>query len=147
MRGRGFGLIVAVCVAATTATYASAAVGHRAFYLSVHTHQCLVREASNPKTVLVVPCSDPAHEMEVYAIGHGGWGGTPPSAARGYALARSICLSAFRRLTGRAMAGSEGWQAFWPDPGAETARYGDKIICNLRAWPQWKPLGPGWHVH
>ena len=85
--------------------------------------------------------------MEVFAVAHGGWGhGTPPSAARGYGHARSICLTAFRRITGHAMSGTEGWQAFWPDPGAETARYGDKIICNLRAWPRWQPLGAGWHV-
>jgi hypothetical protein len=148
MRGKGLGLLLAVSVAAAAATVSSAAVGHPAFYLSVHAHQCLVRDAGHAKTVMVVPCSDAAHEMEVFAVRHGGWGhGTPPSPARGYALARSICLSAFQRITGHVMARTEGWQAFWPDPGAETARYGDKIICNLRAWPRWQPLGAGWHVH
>ena len=145
---RGFGLVAAVCVAATAPTVGSAATGHRAFYLSVHTHQCLARIPGAAKTVSVVPCSDPAHEMEVFAIRHGGWGhGRPPSPKRGYALARTICLSAFQRITGHVMRSGEGWQAFWPDPGAETARYGDRIVCNLRAWPSWRPLGAGWHVH
>ena len=123
----------------------------RVFYLSVHPRQCLIvptRSTGNAKTFLVVPCSDAAHNLEVYAIGHGGWGhGTPPSAPRGYAIAKSICLSAFQRIAGRVMPSGEGWWASWPDPGAETARYGDKMICSLRTWPQWRPLGPGWHVH
>src|SRR5579871_5169031 len=118
---RGFVLVVVVCAAATAASVGSAATGHRAFYLAVHTDQCLVRIPGAPKTVSVVPCSDPAHELEVFAIGHGGWGhGSPPSAARGYALARSICLSAFQRITGHAVPRTEAWQASWPDPGAET---------------------------
>ncbi|HLK16339.1 MAG TPA: hypothetical protein VKT78_16150 [Fimbriimonadaceae bacterium] len=144
---KGFVLALVLFVAVSTAAVGSAATGHRVFYLSVRTHQCLVRIAGAAKTVSVVPCSDPAHEMEVFAVGHGGWGhGSPPSASRGYALARSICLSAFQRITGHVMPRTEGWQAFWPDPGTETARYGDKIICNLRTWPNWQPLGAGWHV-
>ncbi|HZT91052.1 MAG TPA: hypothetical protein VFA05_03340 [Gaiellaceae bacterium] len=138
--------MLAVCAVAGAAAVASAAVGHPVFYLSVHTHQCLQRDGNQAKTVLVVPCSDAAHEMEVYAIRHGGWGRTPPSPSRGYALARTLCLATFQRITGHAMTRGEGWQAFWPDPGAETARYGDKVVCNLRTWPGWRPLGAGWHV-
>ena len=44
------------------------------------------------------------------------------------------------------MPGGTGWNAYWPDAGAETARYGDKIICNFRAWPSLAALGSGWHV-
>ena len=36
--------------------------------------------------------------------------------------------------------------AFWPDRGSETARYGDKIICGYRAWPRLVALGAGWRV-
>ena len=52
----------------------------------------------------------------------------------------------FQRLTGHPMTASEGWSAFWPDPGAETAKYGDKIICRFRTWPHMNALGSGWHV-
>jgi hypothetical protein len=124
------------------------ALSTRAFYLAVHPRQCLVVPTQGAgKTVLVVPCSDAAHNQEVYAIGHGGWGHrAPPSHGSVYVIARSVCLSAFQRLTGRQMAATEGWWASWPDPGAETAKYGDKIICKLRAWPHMRALGSGWHV-
>lgn len=39
-----------------------------------------------------------------------------------------------------------GWNAFWPDLGAETARFGERSICGMRSWPRWLPLGVGWHV-
>jgi hypothetical protein len=121
----------------------------RVFYLAVHPRQCLiVPTTGSSKTVLTVPCSNSAHNLEVFAAGQGGWGHrTPPAYAKAHAIARSVCLSAFRRLTGHAMGSREGWLASWPDPGAETAHYGDKIICGLRTWPGIAPLGSGWHVH
>lgn len=145
-------LMVLAATAALVLTCAAVATagrfGTRTFYLAVHPRQCLVTAKSSPKWVQVVPCSNPKHDMEVYAIAHGGWGhATPPTAARGLALARSLCLAAYQRLTGHALGATEGWNAFWPDPGTETARYGDKIVCSLRRWPSLGPLGRGWHVH
>lgn len=138
-------VLVLTCVGLADASGRS---GSRVFYLAVHPRQCLVSVKTSPKWVRAVPCSDPSHNMEVYALVHGGWGhGTPPAATKGYAIARSLCLSAFQRLTSHALATPFGWNAFWPDPGAESARYGDKIICSLRRWPRLEPLGRGWHVH
>ena len=112
--------VVLICAALAVA---SSRAGTRVFYLNTHPHQCLINGKVSPKWVEVVPCSDPAHSMEVYAVAHGGWGHrTPPTA-------------------------TQGWNAFWPDPGSETARYGDKIICSLRHWPGFRALGAGWHVH
>ena len=97
------------------------------------------------KTVAVVSCSNPAHNMEVYAVGHGGWGRhNPPADA--YSLVRSVCLSAYQRITGHTLPRTVGWNGFWPDPGAETAKYADKVICGYRTWPKLAPLGRDWHV-
>jgi hypothetical protein len=127
---------------------ASGSAGHRVFYLTTHPRQCLIATKASGKRPLVVPCSNAQHNLEVYAIGHGGWGHRhPPSSKTVRGIAQSVCVAAFQRVTGRPMRSNEGWNAFWPDPGAETARYGDKIICSYRTWPRWKALGSGWHVH
>lgn len=143
-------LVLAVLVLSVAVGAAMAAASGRVFYLAVHPRQCLIvptSDTGNSKLVLVVSCANPAHNEEIYAVGHGGWGHTPPTAARADAIAKSFCLSSFQRLTGHVMSSREGWLASWPDPGAETARYGDKIICGLRDWPHIAPLGRGWHVH
>ncbi len=141
------GAVVAAVVALVVCAASEAAGAARVFYLSVHVHQCLIASTNQrAKTVAVVPCSNPKHNMEVYAIGHGGWGHhNPPSDA--YSLARAVCLSAYRRVTGHALATTAGWQGSWPDPGAETTRYGDKLVCSFRSWPKFAALGSGWHVH
>ena len=142
-------LLAALGAIALVGTGSADAVGAHVFYLAVHPRQCLVvpKQVVVGKTLLVVPCSDPAHDQEVYAIGHGGWGHhPPPSNSSANAIARSICLSDFQRLTGHPMAKTDGWAASWPDPGAETAKYGDKIICKFRTWPGMNALGSGWHV-
>jgi hypothetical protein len=144
-----FGVILLAALAAVFVGLGKAeALKTRAFYLAVHPRQCLVVPTHGAgKMVLVVSCSDPAHNQEVYAIGHGGWGHhTAPAYATAYAVARSFCLSAFQRLTGHQMTRSEGWSASWPDSGVETTKYGDKIVCKFRAWPLMTPLGNGWHV-
>jgi hypothetical protein len=139
------GAVVAT-VTLLVAAAASGAVQGRVFYLSVRLHQCLIGTTTQgAKTVMVVPCSDAAHNLEVYAVGHGGWGHAgPPSNA--YALTRVVCLSAYQRLTGHPLPKAAGWQGFWPDPGAETTRYGDKVVCSYRTWPRLDPLGSGRHV-
>ena len=140
-------LVACLLLALSGVEAASAQQQAREFYLSVRVHQCLVSGPTKTSKLLrIVPCSDPAHRFEVYAIGHGGWGTTPPSPSGALAIARSVCLGAFQRLTGHPLAPTLGWNAFWPDPGAESRRYRDKIICSLRRWPHLVPLGAGWHV-
>jgi hypothetical protein len=146
----GVAAVLAACLLTTLSGVkaASARPQAREFYLSVRVHQCLISGPTTTRKLLpIVPCSDPAHRFEVYAIGHGGWGTTPPSQSTALAVARSVCLGAFQRLTGHPLAATLGWNAFWPDPGAESRRYLDKIICSLRTWPHLAPLGAGWHVH
>ena len=137
-------LVLAACCLLSAAAIGSA--GKRVFYLTTHPRECLVSTSS--KYPLLVPCSSPRHDLEVYAVGHGGWGRHgPPSYRIALGIARSVCVSAFQRVSGRALAANEGWNASWPDPGPESARYGDKIICSYRAWPRLVALGSGWHVH
>jgi hypothetical protein len=143
-------LVVLVCL--VSCAVASAAVGQPVFYLTVKTGQCLVGSAATGnkgyKTVLVVPCSNPAHDFEVYGIGHGGWGhATPPALKSELMVARNTCLALFQRVTGHPLPRTSGWWGFVPDPGTETADYGDKIICSLRTYPAFMPLGAGWHAH
>ncbi len=148
---RGFGLTVGAVLSAAVAlvavNVAAARQQEREFYLTVRAHQCLVAQPTEKaKLLAVVPCLSPSHRLEVYAIGHGGWGTKPPAQAGALAIAKTVCLGAFRRLTGHPLSASYGWAAFWPDPGSESTRYRDKIICSLRTWPSFSPLGPGWHV-
>ena len=140
----------AVLVASSVVLFAAAdgSAANRVFYLTTHPRECLLTTSASAKRPFVVPCSDAQHTLEVYAIGHGGWGHhAPPRQDAALGIARSVCVTAFQRITGRALSSTEGWNAFWPDPGAETARYGDKIVCGYRAWPRWVALGSGWHVH
>jgi hypothetical protein len=125
---------------------ASSTTSNQVFYLSLRPPECLIAKTiQGTKKVPVVPCSNAAHNLEVYAVEHGGWGhNNPPADA--YALVRAVCLSAYQRLTGHPLARTAGWQGYWPDPGAETTRYGDRVVCNFRTWPALRPLGSGRHV-
>jgi hypothetical protein len=139
--------VVVLHAALAGASVASAKQADRVFYLTAHARQCLIA-SSNPivKTFQVVPCSNAAHNLEVFAVKHGGWGSKRPSPRSAGLIARSRCLSSYRLLTGHDTPSSAGWAFFLPDEGAETARYGDKIICAFRTWPTLAPLGSGWHV-
>ena len=144
-----FTLVVGLVI--VTAAEAGVTPGRRAFYLTVRPGQCLIAGSKtgtgSDKIVLVVPCSNPEHQFEVYAVRHGGWGhGTVPSPASLKLIMRSACLGAYQQVTGHAMPASGGWDAFAPDPGAEQARYGDKIICSYVHWPTLAPFGSGRHV-
>jgi hypothetical protein len=149
---RGEGVVVAKAVTLgavlalglVVAGAASPATSGQVFYLSARVHQCLITTQPPSKTEVVVPCSNAAHNFEVYAVGHGGWGHKRPSNT--YELARSVCLSTYHRLTGHSLPKKGGWWGFWPDAGAETARYGDRVVCSYRTAPTLKPLGSGWHV-
>lgn len=140
-----------VGIAGAAAVEAAASPGKRAFYLTVEPGQCLIAGSKtgtgSDKIVLVVPCSDPRHQFEVYAVRHGGWGrGKVPPLATVRLIMRSVCLAAYERITGHQMPRGGGWDAFAPDPGAEHARYGDKIICSYVHYPTDAPLGAGRHI-
>jgi hypothetical protein len=98
----------------------------------------------------VVPCSNGAHNLEAYAVGHGGWGHGPvPVYAHAFSLARSVCVPSFQQRFGHAIGagrtGAWGWYGFWPDRGAEQAKYGDRIVCSLRRFPAFPAMGRGVH--
>jgi hypothetical protein len=117
------------------------------FYLDLKEHQCGIAASYLSKTIFVVPCSNARHTIEIYAIRHGGWGhGAPPSLTVQVSTVRTLCLRAFKQITQRSSATPFGFNFFFPDPGSEQTRYGDKIICTLGYSPKLAPLGQGWHV-
>ncbi len=139
------------CLAMAAAEQAAASPGQRAFYLTVRPGQCLIAGSKSgtggDKIVLVVPCSDPRHQFEVYAVRHGGWGhGKVPPPATVKLIMRSVCLAAYQQITGHQMPAGGGWDAFDPDPGAEQTHYADDIICSYVHFPAFTPLGAGRHV-
>ena len=70
--------LAGVVVFAFTGSLANANVApQKIFYLQLKVGQCAKRPHS--KILLVVPCSDPSHALETYAVMHGGWGAAPPS--------------------------------------------------------------------
>jgi len=128
------------CLAGTTS---AATASHRVFYLAMKTGDCTTQATS--KSYLVLPCANARHQFEVYAVGHGGWGKTPPSHSAAFARAQQLCTSSFQRRYGGPIGTGYGWWAFWADPGAEAATYGDRIVCALVRWPGHPPMGAGTH--
>ncbi len=123
------------------------AVGATTFYLNFHAGQCGLYTSANGEHPLVVPCSDPHHDMEVYVVTHGGWGPAPVSSIVS-ADAHRICLSKFRKLFGGTLRSNYGYLYFFPDPGAQTQQYGDRLICSLTRWPNaHAAMGAGTHFH
>jgi hypothetical protein len=134
--------IAAVAVATAGATPISA---RKIFYLDLRSGQC-ARGVLTHKTLLLLPCSDPSHNLEVYAVLHGGWKrGHQPSRDTVYARARTLCTSKFRSRFGHPISAPYGWRAFWPDRGKEEAKYGDRLICGLVHYPKPTALGAGTH--
>lgn len=132
---------LALVPALGTASRSQAAV--RTFYLDLRPGQCAVYP-QHGKYLQVVPCSNGAHNMEVYAVAHGGWGHGPvPAHAAALAVERSLCPSLFQRRFGHPS--PFGYYGFWPDPGKEQAKYGDKMICSVYRYPSFGALGPGVH--
>jgi hypothetical protein len=134
----------AVLLFAFTGSLAYANVApQKVFYLQLKVGQCAKRP--HGKILLVVPCSDPTHALETYAVLHGGWGATPPSGAAARNLATSLCRSSFQRRFGHPIPTGYGFEYFFPDPGAETTKYHDRVNCSLRLWPAYGPMGAGTH--
>jgi hypothetical protein len=139
--------MLAAAAALAAAGGASARQDQRLFYLQVHARQCAIAPARlGAKTMTVVACSNPAHNLEVFAIDRGGWGDRTPSFAFAASRARAVCFASYQRLTHHGPPRTAGWEFLFADPGAEAARYGDKVVCGFRSWPQLEPLGSGWHV-
>ena len=127
-----------------TGSLANATVSpQKVFYLELKVGQCALRPHS--KILQVVPCSNPKHFLETYAVMHGGWGRTPPSRSALVSLATSACRSSFQRRFGHAIPAGYGFEYYFPDPGAETRKYGDRVNCSLRTWPSYVALGAGKH--
>jgi len=119
--------------------------GGKVFYLDLRVNQCAAWP-HHGKIMQVVPCSNGTHNLETYLVGHGGWGlKATPRHAVAFAAARAVCLSAFQRRFGHPIGAGYGWYAFWPDPGAEHAKYADRMICTLVRWPGAPAMGPGLH--
>ncbi len=135
----------AVLVLAWTGSLANANVASQSvFYLKLRVGQCALRP--HRKTLLVVPCSNRAHNLETYAVLHGGWGqGNPPRHPAVDTLGRSLCQSSFQRRFGHPIRAGYGFEYFFPDPGAETTKYHDRFICSLRLWPSYGAMGAGTH--
>ena len=102
--------------------------------------------AASRKVLQVVPCSNPAHNLETYFVGHAGWGQARLTQAAETARARSVCWSTFQQRFGRPISAPYGWYAFWPDPGSEQAKYGDRLECSLIRYPGEPAMGPGRHT-
>jgi hypothetical protein len=137
--------LAAILVLAWTGSLANANVAsQRTFYLDLKVGQCAKRPSG--KTLLVVPCSNPAHNLETYVVAHGGWGhGNPPGHPAIDTIARSLCMGTFQRRFGHPIPAAYGYQFFFPDRGAETTKYGDRFICSLRMWPAYGAMGAGKH--
>lgn len=137
-------------VLAGTALASRSASTGKVFYLDVRPGECgHISNAAGTgthKQVTLLPCSAATHNVEFYVRKHGGWSRQHrPSASRVAAIARRICLSSFKRRFGHPIQSPYGYQDFFADPGAETARYGDRVICGLRLWPKLGSMGSGTH--
>ncbi len=125
---------------------ASPQEARKIFYLDLRSGQC-ARGVFTHKTLLLVPCSDPSHNLEVYAVLHGGWKrGQQPSHNAVATRAQTRCPSKFRSRFGHPLSAPYSWHAFWPDRHtAEAAKYGDRLICGLAHYPKATAVGAGTH--
>jgi hypothetical protein len=138
--------LVVLAVVLVAAARATPLAARKIFYLDLRSGQC-ARGVLNHKTLLLVPCSDASHNLEVYAVLHGGWKrGQQPSHDIVAARAHTRCLSKFRSRFGHPLSAPYSWHAFWPDRGTtEAANYGDRLICGLTHYPKPTALGAGTH--
>ena len=117
-----------------------------AFYMDVHAGQCIAGFRDGAKHLQVVPCSNPAHNLEVFTVSHGGWGqGAIPARGAVLAIGRSVCVGTFQRRFHHTIRPGYGWYMFWPDAGKEQLQYGDRVICALVRYPTKSPMGAGFH--
>jgi hypothetical protein len=69
---KAFALIAVLALGLLAVGGASSTTSGQVFYLAARVHQCLITTHPPAKTEVVVPCSNAAHNFEVYAVGHGG---------------------------------------------------------------------------
>ena len=137
--------LTAVLACAATGSLANANVApKKVFYLELKVGQCALRP--HGKILLVVPCSNRNHNLETYAVMHGGWGGAQPARTVMVATVTSLCKSSYQRRYGHPISTGYGFEFFFPDPGAETSKYRDRMSCSLRLWPSYGPMGAGTHL-
>jgi hypothetical protein len=128
---------VLAAVAALTAVPATAQAGtpsatsapraaSRVFYLTMARAHCYRLPTGAAKRALPVRCAR-RHQVEVAAVGHGGWGRTHPSRAARLAASRRVCRPRIIAYAGP----SAAWVAFFPDAGAEARRFGDRVVCAV----------------
>ena len=116
------------------------------FYLDLKAGEC-ARLPMKHKHLRVVPCRNPRHELEVFAVDqHVGWGLDEPPHRIVVRLSFTVCNNAFLQRFRRVIQQPYGYIAYWPDPGAENRKYGDRMICAL-VGPGKRPMGPGTHFH
>ncbi len=139
-------LAVSLAFAPVIGAAPTSRTSRRTFYLDLRPGQCAVYPPRG-KYLEVVPCSNGAHNLEAYGVGHAGWGHGPlPARAAELAVVRSLCSSLFQRRFGHAIGSGYGYYGLWPDPGKEQSKYGDKMICSVSRYPVFlTPLGPGVH--
>lgn len=137
-------LALVFCSAEVRAGEASAV-----FYLATRPGECLIASSSTGslghKTVSVVACTNRKHNFEVFAVRHGGWR-SKPAPGNAATIVRGICRTAYVRISGHSLRSPGGTYGFWADPGAEQARYGDKVICSYILYPSYAALGAGRHI-
>ncbi len=143
------GLVTSLVIVLLPASTSGAATSHhRTFYLDLRAGQCAIGPSASAKYVEVVQCSNPSHDLEVYLVTHGGWSqSTRPSAVTINSRGRQICLSNFQRISGSSIKAPYGYRYYYPDPGAESAKYADRFSCSLTLWPIIGPMGRGTHLH
>jgi hypothetical protein len=129
------------------ATFHSAPYSRSVFYLDLKTGECAFLPMKH-KHLRVVPCLNSLHQIEVFTVTHGGWGlAQPPPHRVVVQLSFTVCNNAFLRRFGRVIQPPYVYVAYWPDPGAETNRYGDRMICALALPGNHPPMGAGTHFH
>lgn len=138
------GTLTIVAMLAGSSIASTRATGRSVFYLALRSGDCAVWPHSG-KVVRAVSCSNPAHNLETYWVGHGGWGHASRTHAAKFAAVKSRCLAAFQRRFGHPIRTPYGWYAFWPDSGAEQAKYGDRVECSLVRYPGAPAMGAGRH--
>lgn len=132
--------------AAGGATFRASSHSHSVFYLDLKAGEC-ARLPMKHKHLRVVPCRNPRHQLEVFAVDQDvGWGDTPPPHRIVVRLSFTVCNNAFLQRFRHVITPPYGYIAYWPDPGAETRKYGDRMICAL-VGPGKGPMGPGTHFH
>jgi hypothetical protein len=138
------GMAVAVFACLTATAGATRDATPTRFYLDVKAGQCVKGAAR--KHFAVLACSNPSHQYEVFAVLHGGWNKAAPSQhGTIFAIAAKLCPATFQQKYGARIDAPYGWWGFWPDAGAESAKYGDRLICTLIRWPGHPAMGAGTH--